>query len=613
MSARRPMVPTPDAMLRARACGCVLAFAVISGCSDDSGDAPPEQGDVPDRDDFGVFAKGLHLERVTLDQGVSIAARSEGEDISSASWDTQLIQDRNVLARAMWTLDEDFAPRSLQARFAFHLPSGDTQAAVHELYIDDDANEAWYDLTFRVTAPGAFLVPGVKFDVGIYEIDDGNGSSADEAILVDEVPRYPRAPGASTSLPISEGAHRLEVVVVRIDHQFDGPKECSGLPPIDADELDRMADALTAMNPSNEVVVRLRPEPMVWSESAEDLGKILDALVDVRVADNAEPWVYYFGAIDPCDWGSSEGYAGLGYVPQEPTQELAWKRVSVGDYSGPSKAGPRGTFVHEIGHNSGRKHVPCSGGEANAVTDYPIDGGLTGSWGFDLVNFSLHPPTDADYMSYCDPAWLSAYGWNQVMPVLAILGSWEAQAKAPPSSPRNTNAASSDDVTANDSAQSKLVQARDHADDTTNSPARSVVHRANATAMQLILANYTDGSQRLMQVPLRTFNAESIAPKSSADASAAAVSARNRDTAGEGFVVLLRDGVEVERVAAHVDRAIGLDVADDRLPIHRVAVVPTELLSRHQIDELRFVDAATGVQANARLVGQRFQLTASRP
>lgn len=80
------------------------------------------------------------------------------------------------------------------------------------------------------------------------------------------------------------------------------------------------------------------------------------------------------------------------------------------------------TFVHEIGHNYSRKHVDCGNPSGVGSYDYDpdkIDDGaldLTSThYGFNTMFLSvLRPDTNKDYMSYCDPRWVSDYTWERI-------------------------------------------------------------------------------------------------------------------------------------------------------------------------------------------------------
>jgi hypothetical protein len=81
-----------------------------------------------------------------------------------------------------------------------------------------------------------------------------------------------------------------------------------------------------------------------------------------------------------------------------------------------------GDVPHEIGHDFGRKHAPCTGGRckpppANVDDHYPQYGSFPsdsiGVFGFDpTTNTVFNPASTFDFMSYSFPQWVSPYTYN---------------------------------------------------------------------------------------------------------------------------------------------------------------------------------------------------------
>ncbi|WP_419950904.1 M66 family metalloprotease [Candidatus Palauibacter sp.] len=68
------------------------------------------------------------------------------------------------------------------------------------------------------------------------------------------------------------------------------------------------------------------------------------------------------------------------------------------------------TFAHELGHNLSLFHVLCRGDEGGPDPSYPYEGGGSGVWGYDPRDGgSLVPPDQPDFMTCCDPTWVSDY------------------------------------------------------------------------------------------------------------------------------------------------------------------------------------------------------------
>jgi hypothetical protein len=195
-----------------------------------------------------------------------------------------------------------------------------------------------------------------------------------------------------------------------------------------------MAQQLEQNNAVQHAFVTLG-EPMPYAEpiGGQDMGfsPILGALAIRRSEDAPPDNVYYYGIIDPCD-GFPAGLLGqaLG-IPKAPVPELANQRVAVGRWQGTGLATAE-TFVHEVGHSQGRRHITCSGGEGGPENDYPHDNGRIGNWGVGIYDLELRLPTKArDYMTYCANEFVSDYGWEQTLDVIEVLTSWDSRDRAP--------------------------------------------------------------------------------------------------------------------------------------------------------------------------------------
>jgi hypothetical protein len=102
------------------------------------------------------------------------------------------------------------------------------------------------------------------------------------------------------------------------------------------------------------------------------------------------------------------GALGMAYTPGDE----AWG--TRGDSSDVLYGGS--TMAQEIAHNFGRRHAPC-GGPANVDPNYPAPNASIMEYGFDDsavtatgMDVAVYSPANyRDFMSYCDPAWISPY------------------------------------------------------------------------------------------------------------------------------------------------------------------------------------------------------------
>src|SRR5439155_16820294 len=84
------------------------------------------------------------------------------------------------------------------------------------------------------------------------------------------------------------------------------------------------------------------------------------------------------------------------------------------------------TGGHEIGHNLGRHHTLCTGGEDGADSSYPYPGGVISGtaanpnqfYGFDVETHEVIGTNYHDIMSYCDFEWPSDYTYKGILSVL---------------------------------------------------------------------------------------------------------------------------------------------------------------------------------------------------
>jgi hypothetical protein len=88
-----------------------------------------------------------------------------------------------------------------------------------------------------------------------------------------------------------------------------------------------------------------------------------------------------------------------------------WGRVGIGvGYGGDNSVE---TAAHEVGHAHGRGHAPCGTGQG-LDPSFPSSNGSIGTQGYDLITQQLVAASTKDFMSYCDPTFISEYNFGNL-------------------------------------------------------------------------------------------------------------------------------------------------------------------------------------------------------
>lgn len=382
--------------------------------ADESGTTAVEPEFVP------YPARGVRLSEVFANQGVGVPIVRDGLWVDGTGRNAALIPERTTLIRGYWELDEGFEPRVIMARLIITYPDGREEIADRTFEVDGPSRPSDIDSNMYFVVPGELLPVGVKFQIELYETEYGY-----EELPEPEQFAYPPQPGF---LGVEDKDLALKIVLVPVRH--DAGPECPAAPEVTDDEMQYLSDQLFMQNPVQRVEIERR-EPTTYSGSLNSFSPLLGFLADLRAQDNADPAAYYYGVVQPCD-GGAEGVGGQAIsIPDFPTLDNAWTRVSMGRWYG-SLSSTANTFVHEVGHTQGRRHVYCNGDEGGPDPSYPYEAGDLGVWGFGILDFTLYTPTNGkDYMTYCGNTWVSDWTWGKVLPFIEEITGWGAADTSP--------------------------------------------------------------------------------------------------------------------------------------------------------------------------------------
>lgn len=360
---------------------------------------------------------GISVDWVQANQGVGVTIGADGGEVGGADRAAPLLQNRITLIRAFWTVPDDWQPRDIEGRLIVSWPDGTEETYSDTKLVEDAAFEGDLGRSFFWGLMADQTVAGVKYRVELYETDpqydDLPGSGT---------PTLPAEAGATAFIGIEDSYQVLKTVVVPFI--YDDGEGCSTTPDTSDDTMQLFQDLMYMQNPIERLDFTLH-EPIEWNEPLQGFYQLNQFMAGLRFDEGASPETYYYGLVDVCDSGLGGAGGQAIDIPTDPVNpDAASSRVSSGLSLGADWSAE--TFVHEVGHSQGRRHVACNGEEAGANPSYPHKGGDVGEWGFGVIDFGLrHPTFYKDYMTYCHPTWVGTWGWNKVYPVIRGLSEWD--------------------------------------------------------------------------------------------------------------------------------------------------------------------------------------------
>jgi hypothetical protein len=361
------------------------------------------------------LAVGIHLDEVSVLQSVAVPIARKGSEVTPRN--APVVEGRDALFAITYEVDAGFTPRTIEARVSIDGTLFTAQASISASSGDAPTG------ALRVKVPGTAIKTSSSFEVSLHELANAAipPGTADGA-------RYPAQGTGSLGAVSANGA--LHLVLVPFRYNADGSGR---LPPTDAASVEAHRRAFQAMYPvaDVEVTVHAPVDTSIAISSDDSWGQWLDALRDVRQADDPPSNVYYYGVASPatsfgtfCNGGC---IVGLGNVPGA-NNSFLFTAVGV-SFSGRLLSD---TALHEIGHTMGRSHIDC-GGATGIDPDFPYDNGSVGSWGYDALADELKSPaTFTDIMGYCSKQWISDYEYNAIYKRISVVNGSSARSTAPP-------------------------------------------------------------------------------------------------------------------------------------------------------------------------------------
>jgi hypothetical protein len=362
---------------------------------------------LPPHPDAERLARDISLREVSVYQGVKVPIARGVEAVLTRNAD--LVQEREAMVRVFVDPGPRFVPRELSARITLQDPGAPPRRFEQTLVVERPSTDPDGTSTFNLELPKDAFKADTQYSVELRETS--------RCVPLSGAPVGARVPEQGL-LPVGArytGPVKVMVVPVRYDSDGSGR-----LPDTSPSQLEKMAQQLYSMYPTNEVVLSLHE---VVATDRTDLSDMLDQVRQLRDADAPPSDLAYYGMVRPaesfeqyCNGTCTTGIAGFG--SQNGTSGAG---MGIGYTDAAAN-----TFVHELGHVYRRPHSPC-GGAIGADETYPYPNGGLGSWGYDLRTGQLFAPeTHVDFMSYCSPDWISDHNYQRILERVVLVNQHAA-------------------------------------------------------------------------------------------------------------------------------------------------------------------------------------------
>lgn len=374
----------------------LLPTLVAVGCTEGRGGGDDDDGPST------PLAAGLDIEGISLNQGVEVPLVQGGEDVSGS---LPVIAGRPGRLHVYVDPQDGWEERDVIA--ALHIDGGDTLEETRTIGGASDLSDS--DSFFAFDVPGDDLDADAGIRVTLHEASSGAGGEGDTAGA-----SWPGDDSELLELAPRDSGGPIDLVIVPIEYNADG----SGRLPDTSDaQLEVIRQRMLALYPAADVSVTAIA-PLPWNSTISPFGQgwdtLLNAIAAHRDTTGASDNQYYYGLFDAMSsfsqWCGGGGcIMGLSILATQPN--AAWSRASIG--VGFTGGYASDTLVHEVGHAHGREHAPCGLFGQQSDPGYPHAEAKIGVWGWDIVEERYYSPTAAvDFMSYCDPIFVSDYTWD---------------------------------------------------------------------------------------------------------------------------------------------------------------------------------------------------------
>lgn len=262
-----------------------------------------------------------------------------------------------------------------------------------------EVEEGRLDSSFNVRIPGEQIGPGTTVLIRLTPDSDVTLTQASELVRSFTADVREVAPLDVKIVPIQYGWHK--------NSGANGAVAEFSRDLVERDSEDQLRFTRKLL-PISSLSMSLREPYITFADTTQEGGiGILNEVQLLRHVEAGGTDQYYHGLLAfPNFTGPGWGFGGIAAnIP-------AYTALTISHSFDGSFRGDRfgETFAHELGHDVSLRHAPgCFAGGPD--WDYPHKDAIIGVWGYDVTagESGLKPPGIFDYMSYCDPTWVSDY------------------------------------------------------------------------------------------------------------------------------------------------------------------------------------------------------------
>ena len=356
---------------------------------------------VADHPGFLEWLDGVGVERMA--RCASEAKAYLTQAVQSREFPVPLVAGEEALLRVFVTATrvnrESFPP----VRATFFVNGREvyrTEVAGQDETIPTRVDESSLDNSANALIPGLIVQPGLEMVIEV-----APGSYLDPSLGVDR--RIPKS--GRLALEVSE-MPPMDLTLIPFLWTEDPNSTIIGTVRAMAADPENHAllwDTRTLL-PVNELRVTAH-EPVL--SSTDNPWRLFHQTEAIRALEGGEG--HYMGMLA----GEGIDPEGLGHTP------------GAVSFSAPNAS----VIAHELGHNMSLRHARC-GGPSSFDPSFPQIDGSIGAWGYDFRGGrGLVDPLTSDLMSYCDPHWISEYGFSTALHHRLWTEGPEAAALAAPS------------------------------------------------------------------------------------------------------------------------------------------------------------------------------------